>query len=110
MFTRRIYTCVKSIPGFEQTQVYVPDDVSGPVAPGVVQPGGRAQLEADLERGPRRPLVEECHRHRGPAPKNRHHWPEKNLIRGGFQIRRVVLCTTLFGTLSKDLSAHFFAN
>ena len=78
MFTRRIYSCVKSIPGFEQTQVNVSDDISGPVAPGVVQPSGRAQLEANLERCARRPFIEERHRHRGLAPKNRHHWSGKN--------------------------------
>ena len=109
MFTRRIYTCVKSIPGFEQTQVSVPDDISGPVAPGVVQPKGRAQLEADLERGARRILVEECHRHRGPAPKNRHHWPEKKLNRWVSKYGALFCVQHFFGTLSKDLSSYLFA-
>ena len=107
MFTRRIYTCFKSIPGFEQTQVFIPDDISGPVAPGAVQPSGRAQLEADLERSPRRPLVEECHRHRGPAPKNRHHWPEKKLNRGVSKYGALFCVQHFFGTLAKDLSSYF---
>ena len=77
-FTRRIDACVECVPGFEQTQVLAPDDISCPVSPGVVQPCGRGQLEADLQGRPRRPLVQECHRHRGPATKNRHNWSEKN--------------------------------
>ena len=74
-FTCWIDARVECISGFEQTQVFSLDDISRPVSSGVIQPIGRCQLEAHLQRRPCCPFVEKCHCHRGPAPKHRHDWP-----------------------------------